>query len=553
MTTSSPTLAGRLRTTLLVAGALQLLAVVAALVLAVETRADQQRLTADFFSTVQDSHDGFVRALDLDDASSSYLRDGDPERLAEARSLMQPRPGAPTVEDLRQRLRGEDDALAALEAVRAVYVDWLAQLAPLVDAVEQRGPGAVTPAERAANDARFLAVRDLYDVYVAEVLEARDAAAGRLADRTSLLFVAVLVSVATAVVTGLLVYSALRRWVVRPVADLADETRVVRQGRLDHEVQVSGPPEIVALGADVEAMRRGLVEQLAALERTQTRLEQQAEELRRSNRDLEQFAYVASHDLQEPLRKVSSFCQMLERRYKGQLDERADQYIAFAVDGAKRMQLLINDLLAFSRVGRMSDGFAEVPMDDVLAEALRTLSLAVEEAGAQVTSDPLPVVHGERRLLVQLLQNLIGNAVKFRGDEPPRVHLSSREVDGCWEFAVADNGIGIEPQYAERIFVIFQRLHAKADYSGTGIGLALCKKIVEHHGGSIWLDTAVDRGTTFRWRLPVDPPEPTTDDETDETPGAALDAVLRQDPLLDRPDEAPHGADEEATWTTTSR
>jgi signal transduction histidine kinase len=554
MSGATPSLATRLRSTLLVAGALQLLAVVIALSLTVETRADERRLTENYFTTVQDSHEGFVRAVDLHDEVAGYLRDGAPDRLAEARRLLQPRQGAATVEQLRQRLADDPDALAALDDVRTAYVTWLEQAAPLLQAVERGGAQAVTAADRRADDARFAEVRTGYDRYLDEVVEARDAAADRLRYRTTLLFAAVVASVATSLVTAVLVYAALRRWVVRPVAALAEETRTVRTGQLDHEVRGSGPPEIVALGADVEAMRRGLVEQLAVLERTQGRLEQQAEELRRSNRDLEQFAYVASHDLQEPLRKVSSFCQMLERRYKGELDERADQYIAFAVDGAKRMQLLINDLLAFSRVGRMSGGFAEVPMDEVLGEALRNLATAVEESGAVVTAEPLPVVHGERRLLVQLLQNLIGNAVKFRGDQPPQVRVDAREVDGCWEFAVADNGIGIEPQYAERIFVIFQRLHPKAEYDGTGIGLSLCKRIVEHHGGSIWLDTSVTHGTTFRWRMPVEAPAPVGDDDG-ETVGAALLQQIGDDidSEIDSDDEAPRGADEEAAWTATSR
>ncbi|HVM27541.1 MAG TPA: ATP-binding protein [Mycobacteriales bacterium] len=532
-------LAGRLRSTLLVTGLLQLLAVAVALGVAVETREEQRRLSGDIFTSVQDSHAGFVRALDLDDAAADYLRRGEPDDLATFQLLVQPRPGAVTVDDLRDRLRGEDRALEALEEVRVAYVTWLEELTPLVAAVEAGGPQSLSPAQLQANDDHFTEVRTLYDEFVDEVLRARDSAADHVAFLTRVLFVAVLASVATAVVAGLLLYAALRTWVILPVQALASETRTVRSGQLDHEVKVDGPPDIVELADDVEAMRRGLVEQLAALERTREKQEQQAEELRRSNRDLEQFAYVASHDLQEPLRKVSSFCQMLERRYKGQLDERADQYIEFAVDGAKRMQLLINDLLAFSRVGRMSDGSAEVDMDGVVAEALRNLSTAVEESGAVVTSEPLPVVHGERRLLVQLLQNLIGNAVKFAGDEPPRVRIEVQHVDDCWEFAVTDNGIGIEPQYAERIFVIFQRLHAKSEYAGTGIGLALCKKIVEHHGGSIWLDPTPGPGTTFRWRLPVGAP-------VGENDGA--------EPLGSAPhSEAPQGAEREAACTATSR
>jgi signal transduction histidine kinase len=532
-----PSMARRLRSTLLLVGIVQFLAVAVALLLAVETREDQQRLTGDYFSAIQDSHAGFVRALDVEDAAAAYLRSGDPADLALLRELQQPRPNAVTAAELQRRLQGQREALEKLDALGVSYQDWLAELEPLVAAVETGGRGAVTPAEQRANEDRFAEVRDRYDAYTGGVLVARDDVAERLRLRTSLLFAAVVLSVATAIVAGIVLYAALRTWVIRPISLLAQETRTVRSGALDHEVRIAGPPEVVALGADVEAMRRGLVDQLGELQSAQDRLELQAEELRRSNRDLEQFAYVASHDLQEPLRKVSSFCQMLERRYKGQLDERADQYIAFAVDGAKRMQLLINDLLAFSRVGRITEGMTEVSMDGVLAEATANLATAVEESGAVVTADPLPVVTGERPLLVQLLQNLIGNALKFRGTESPRVRVAARRDGDTWEFAVSDNGIGIEPRYAERIFVIFQRLHAKAEYEGTGIGLSLCKKIVEHHGGSIWLDGDAGAGTTFRWTLPVRQPS-----VADDTPAAG--AVEG---------DAPDGAEREAAWTATSR
>jgi light-regulated signal transduction histidine kinase (bacteriophytochrome) len=259
----------------------------------------------------------------------------------------------------------------------------------------------------------------------------------------------------------------------------------------------------MTLARDTDAMRRRIRSELAAMEEARELLAAQAEELARSNADLEQFAYVASHDLQEPLRKVTSFCQLLQRRYHGQLDERADQYIEFAVDGAKRMQQLINDLLAFSRVGRTTDEFVEVQCDEVLDRALRNLESALEDAGAEIVRvTKLPAVAGDPSLLTALFQNVIGNAVKFRSDAPPRVEISAERSDGEWAFRVADNGIGIDEAYAERVFVIFQRLHAKERYPGTGIGLALCKKIVEFHGGRIWIDTAAPRGTAVCWTLP---------------------------------------------------
>jgi light-regulated signal transduction histidine kinase (bacteriophytochrome) len=194
---------------------------------------------------------------------------------------------------------------------------------------------------------------------------------------------------------------------------------------------------------------------------------------------------------------------LLERRYKRQLDERADQYIAFAVDGAKRMQILINDLLAFSRVGRVVRDPVQVSCDAVLEQALANLSYTVEQTNAEVEADPLPRVSAEIPLLTTVFQNLISNALKFRGEETPRVRVTAHRDGDFWEFAIADNGIGIDAEYAERIFVIFQRLHNKADYPGTGIGLAMCRKIVEYHGGRIWLDTKVESGTRFCFTLPV--------------------------------------------------
>lgn len=237
---------------------------------------------------------------------------------------------------------------------------------------------------------------------------------------------------------------------------------------------------------------------------SEAQLAARTEELARSNAELEQFAYVASHDLQEPLRKVASFCQLLARKYEGQLDERADQYIHFAVDGATRMQLLINDLLDYSRVGRADTAFELVDCNVALGRALSNLETAIDETGATVSAEPLPTVVGIPLRITQVFQNLIANALKFRSAEPPVVRIGAERVGDEWEFSVADNGIGIEPQYADRIFVVFQRLHTKEAYPGTGIGLAICKKIVERHGGRIWLESTPGVGSTFRWTMPVD-------------------------------------------------
>ncbi|MFC7879597.1 ATP-binding protein [Isoptericola sp. NPDC057391] len=334
------------------------------------------------------------------------------------------------------------------------------------------------------------------------------------------LLVVVIVLVLLVVIMGLFMWRALQRGVTRPLARLADSVRAASTGEHEHEIRVEGTGEVAALAADVEHMRRELVQQVAEVrashaetERTHAQLAEQArelarsnQELERSNRDLEQFAYVASHDLQEPLRKVASFTQLLQKRYGEQLDERADQYIGFAVDGARRMQRLIQDLLSFSRVGRSGSEPEDVDLERALEQVRHDQEGRIVEAGAEITHDPLPVVRGEKALLTMLLANVVGNAVKFRDPaRPPRVHLSARRVTGPepgWELSCTDNGIGIDPQYAERVFVIFQRLHPKDVYSGTGIGLALVKRVVEHHGGRVWLEPAPGGGTSVRWTLP---------------------------------------------------
>ena len=231
------------------------------------------------------------------------------------------------------------------------------------------------------------------------------------------------------------------------------------------------------------------------------KLEESVAELGRSNADLQQFAYVASHDLQEPLRMVSSYTQLIARRYKGKLDADADEFIAFAVDGANRMQRLILDLLAYSRVNTAGRQFAPTAMETVLKAALNNLTDAVKESQAIITHDPLPAVMGDDKQLAQLFQNLLSNAVKFGGAQPPRIHISAKQTDGEWLFSVRDHGIGLDPQYADRIFVIFQRLHTRAEYPGTGIGLAICKKIVERHGGRIWVESELGKGATFYFTL----------------------------------------------------
>ena len=226
-------------------------------------------------------------------------------------------------------------------------------------------------------------------------------------------------------------------------------------------------------------------------------------ELKRSNTELEQFAYVASHDLQEPLRMISGYTSLLAKRYKGSLDQDADTFIAYAMDGANRMRSLINDLLCYSRVGTKGKDFALTDCESVLAKTLTSLQMSIQESGATVTHDLLPRVMGDSGQLAQLFQNLIGNGIKYRNRRAPEIHVSCRREGQDWLFAVKDNGIGIDPQYAERIFIIFQRLHTRQEYPGTGIGLAVCKRIVERHGGRIWVESTLGQGSTFWFTIPA--------------------------------------------------
>ena len=242
---------------------------------------------------------------------------------------------------------------------------------------------------------------------------------------------------------------------------------------------------------------------LTARKQAEDKIKRYAEELKRSNQELEQFAYVASHDLQEPLRTVSSFSQLLARRYHGKLDADADEFITFVVEGATRMQTLINDLLAFSRIGTRGSGFAPVACEEILQIAKDNLGVTIAESGAMITHDLLPALVADQTQLTQLFQNLFSNAIKFRRrEEAPRIHVSAVRQDGAWHFSVRDNGIGIAAQYFDRIFIIFQRLHGREEYSGTGIGLAICKKIVERHGGRMWVESEPGTGSTFHFTIP---------------------------------------------------
>jgi signal transduction histidine kinase len=401
-----------------------------------------------------------------------------------------------------------------LRAMAVASTSWhLLYADPVILTVRAKGPSSKDVPTLMQGKGLFDQVRAAAGAVQRDLRAERAAARSELRHAANLaqgavIFTAVLI-LAAAVAAALVQ----RRVVSLPLARLAGDARRVARGEFDRAVAVAGPRDIQGLSTDVESMRRRIVAELDTVNRARSQLEEQTLELQRSNAELEQFAYVASHDLQEPLRKVASFTGMLQHRYQGQLDERADQYIEFAVDGAKRMQGLINDLLAFSRVGRVGATESVVDLDAVVADAVGDLAAAIDEAGATVdVQGPLPTVRGDRSLLTALLQNLIGNGIKFaRPDLAPRVTVGCERDGDMYRFTVADNGIGIAPRHADRIFVIFQRLHPKEEYTGTGIGLAMCRKIVEFHGGTIWLDGAegagddaeAGDGATFHFTLPV--------------------------------------------------
>ena len=393
-----------------------------------------------------------------------------------------------------QPFRGE------IEEIAAAARDWERNYADeTVTELSSNPGGPRSVAQVEAGRARFDRFRAAVTRLNEQLGPARAEAREALYDNANVVWFWVLFTGVVILLSLALVARTLRREMVIPLQTLAGRVRAVARGDYEREVTSDGAAEVAELAEDVEAMRARIVAELAALQAAES-------DLRRSNQELEQFAYVASHDLQEPLRKVASFCQLLQQRYGGELDARADQYIGFAVDGAQRMQDLINDLLAFSRVGRMEQPHIAVDCAALVERVRADLGRVIEESGAEIVVDgELPTVMGDATLLRVVFQNLIGNAIKFRGDAAPRAELSAVREGECWKFRVSDNGIGIDAEYAERIFVIFQRLHPRSQYEGTGIGLAMCRKIVEYHGGRMWLDTDVPpgQGSTFYFTLPV--------------------------------------------------
>jgi signal transduction histidine kinase len=416
------------------------------------------------------------------DAFLEPWTNGRHEQLAARAALGRFATGA-EVGQLRRDLHDVDSAIS----------DWLRGYArPVISSVRTGDSRRIDTASLALGKVTFDRVRAALGTAQINLRTARASARVSLdhaATTVLVIFVAFGVALLLAVITATV---TLQRVAIRPLHQLVGRVRRVARGEFHQTVEVNAATEIVRLARDIDSMRRRIVAE--------------AEDLQRSNAELEQFAYVASHDLQEPLRKVASFCQLLQSRYGGQLDERADQYIGFAVDGAKRMQDLINDLLAFSRVGRVGSQLTTVDLDAIVRAAQDNLAARIEESGASVEIGPLPTVQGDPGLLTLVFQNLIGNAIKFRGEAPPQVRIEASPdgVPDRWEVRVSDNGIGIDPEYGERIFVIFQRLHSRATYDGTGIGLAMCRKIVEHHGGRIWLAERDEPGSTFCFTLPAE-------------------------------------------------
>ncbi|MGQ5259514.1 sensor histidine kinase [Micromonospora sp. ZYX-F-536] len=497
--------------------------------------------------------------LDQETGVRGYAVSGDPADLDPYRAGLDQEKN--TVAAMRTLLDDYPQISQELQTVEERTEQWRRNVAePVITITDQRGTSAGQALVNDQARRQFDQVRSAVDDLQQEILAAREQSADDVRNSSNVLVVLLIVAALVVVVAGAVLLLSLDRMVIRPLIGLADQVREVAEGDYQHGISTTGPPEFIRLGEDVDAMRQKIASDLAEvrearerIEWVNTQLQKQAEELTRSNRDLEQFAYVASHDLQEPLRKVASFCQLLQRRYAGQLDERADQYIAFAVDGAQRMQRLINDLLAFSRIGRLTTGFVEVDLNKVMGDVAAQTEAARQYADAELTWGELPVIQGEEPLLTNLLANLVSNSIKFRRpDVPPKVHISARLVGAEWEISCQDNGIGIEPEFADKIFVIFQRLHSKDAYPGTGIGLAIAKKIVEYHGGRVWVDTDVPEGTTIRFTLPAQredieasaagaesPEEPQPSVAGDATPSDEAPAAMpEQSAGADQPDGA---------------
>jgi signal transduction histidine kinase len=478
------TLFRRLIMTFIVLGILVVAGAVAAAVSLARLNSAQHRQVDRLDPAIQTTTDLFISLLNQETGLRGYA-------LTREQTFLQPyKDGRADTVKYLARLRGElnhdPELLGEVNQLAATARSWQQVYAePGLVLIEHTPKNQIPALPFVQGKTHFDQIRGDYNRLNNSFGDARRAARDKLRNATLWLISLGIGAVLLSTLTSILLWRALLRWIVDPLSALRREVRVVAGGDLEHPVTASGPVDIIELGDDAELMRRRMLSEYSAAVDARGQVQASAEELRRSNAELEQFAYIASHDLQEPLRKVASFCQMLERRYAGQLDERADQYIYYAVDGAKRMQNLINDLLSFSRVGRSTAAFKPVDLNLTVAGALGDLETRLNEVDGEVQVGELPTVPGDPSLLRQLFMNLIGNALKFRSEQTPRVQITVEPSGPFWSFTVKDNGIGIDPRYAEKIFAIFSRLHAREDYEGTGIGLALCRKIVEFHGGTI--------------------------------------------------------------------
>jgi len=525
----------------LVLGLMVLLVVVFAVVGA-RVLAHNSQISDDLEGRVQPARVEGVRLqaalLDQETGVRGYVLTHDPQFLA---------PYTQGVADeqriaaqLKPMISGNARATADLVQLQDAAAQWRDDYAvPLTNDAKAGVPTASDTALLNASKTSFDHIRALYAAEDQHLLADRQQSQDELRQvqgQRNMVFLAMLICF---LVAALVLALLLRQIVGRPLARLRDGALGVAAGDFESGITPAGPADLRILADAVEAMRSRLAGALAEARDQRGRLAvqtdelaaqaaeltDQAEELRRSNSELEQFAYVASHDLQEPLRKVASFCQLLEKRYRDKLDERGVQYIDFAVDGAKRMQILITDLLAFSRVGRTQDARVPVRLDATLDQALTNLAGTLEGADVQIRRPGrLPEITGDPTLLTMVWQNLVGNAVKFRSPDLPPVITVETGIgpEGEYTFRVTDNGIGIPPEFSEKVFVIFQRLHSRDVYEGTGIGLAMCRKIIEHHGGRIVVDTSYTGGTRILFSLPgpagdeADASGPAAEESTDK-------------------------------------
>ena len=387
-------------------------------------------------------------------------------------------------------LAADDPRQAAIVArlrreVFAYEYEWSS---PIVRLVRLDRPSAVARIATGGGRRRVAAITAGFDRLFARERELGRRREQLVTARRTLALVVLAIGALVLIGFALLQQLALHRWLLRPLEAIGDTTRRLEAGDLDARAPAGSSDAVGALGASVNAMAEALEDRDA--------------ELKRSNRELEEFAYIASHDLAEPLRAMGGYADLLGRRYGDQLDDRAGRYLDGITAGAERMRRLIDDLLAYSRVGRRELELQPVDFEALIETVRDDLSVAIAETEAQVVSHDLPTVQGDPGQLRMVLQNLVANAIKFRGEQPPRVEISARADGDCWTFTVADNGIGVEPRHAERIFRMFQRLHTREEYAGTGIGLALAQRVLQRHEGRIWVEPGSAGGSVFSFTLP---------------------------------------------------